>query len=239
MSYRIPVSSSSSLQTTLLNETATVDDSTKHVPPIKESDNKALENVKPRNGIIHRFTRARQVKSSEVVSALKQVDATSLLILPNDTRRSRNRFGEFLFALATEEKRTTRQREIRKTNELKTELADIVSQNHGDVSMVPAMAVAVKQLRELQGALGPIEDDLSVLLKFSDAEGSNRMFSVSVIGYDVRQISDDALTKAQLACQYQLTDQTLKCKCDISDSHTVTLTVDSGILVEEEEGNNS
>ncbi len=213
-----------------INSTPPDETTVKHVP-IKESDSKEPENLR----VTRWSSRACRVGSSEVAAALKQANAGDLLILSNDTVRSRNRLGKFLFALSTEETRATRRREIREANELKARLTDIVSENRGDASMVPAMAMAIKELQELQGALGPIKDDLSVLLKFSDADSSNRMFSVSVLGYDVRQISEDALTKAQLACQYQLADRTLKCKCEVPDSHTVTLTVGSDVLIEEED----
>lgn len=231
MSHRIAFSSA---QTTLEpNGVPTGREESKELPVIvKVKDNSSIVKF------------MREVKSSEVsdlASIIKRAEPGQLIRLPSEVARARPKstflggLGRILFAACTEQTRASRLQEMRETNELKKQITEIVIANNGDASMIPAMTVAVKELLALQGDFGPVKDDISVLLKFSDARTSDQSFSVSVKGYDVRAISEDALSKARVACQHQLADQTLTCVCVVGGSHTVTLTVDRDAFVEEED----
>lgn len=193
-----------------------------------------------------RYGQIRQMPSTaEIARVVAQGSASNqLFLVPCEAvltkRRGRGAglgkaLGKALFTLCSEPIRASRLQEMRDMNELKAQLTELVSENHGDTSLVSAMAVAVRELRMLQGDFGPAISDLSTQLTFSDASSDNQMFCVSVVGYDIRAVTPEALSNAQAACQHHIANRTLTCKCEIRSPGAVALTVKSTATLEEPE----
>lgn len=203
--------------------------------PVNEHPNgSSVSSSSHRNGLVRAcLPKFREIAPDEMPTLgaiIRRSPAGQILQLPNkrptSTKylRDKNAIGRALFLLNYENVRANRARETREATELKVRISDLVKEHEGDASLIPAIAVAVRQLHTLLGDFSPLESDLSTLIKFSAGDSDSQYFRVSVAGYDVRQIPVEALRQAQTVCQVNLNNHLLSCKCEIQDS-SVTMTV--------------